>query len=55
MPNLGDDDNPSVGQEKYRKRRGVKGSKAREGHWDGRIEQVRGDRMSEIRVHHVLQ
>ena len=54
-PNLGDDDNPPVGQEEYRKGRGMKGSKAQEGRWDGRMEQVRGDRMSEVRVHHVLQ
>ena len=54
-PNLRDDDDPPVGQEEYRKGRGVKGSKAREGRRDGRVEQVRGDRMSEIRVRHVLQ
>lgn len=54
-PNLGDDDDPPVGQEEYRKGRGVKGSKAREGRRDGRVEQVRGDRMSEVRVRHVLQ
>ena len=54
-PNLGDDDNPPIGQEEYRKRRGVKGSKAREGRQDGRMEHVRGDHISEVRVHHVLQ
>ena len=54
-PNLGDNDNSLVGQEEYRKGRGVKGSKAREGRRDGRMEQVRGDRMSEVRVHHILQ
>ena len=53
--NLGDDNNPPVGQEKYWKGRGVKDSKAREGRRDGRVEQVRGDRMSEVRVRHVLQ
>ena len=54
-PNLRDNDDPFVGQEEYRKEWGVKGSKAREGHRDGRMEQVRGDRMSEIRVYLVLQ
>ena len=54
-PNLGDDDNPLVGQEEYRKGQGVKGSKACKGRRDGRIEQVRGDRMSEVRVRHVLR
>ena len=54
-PNLGDNNNPSVGQEEYRKERGVKGSKARERRRDDRMEQVRGDRMSKVRVHHVLQ
>ena len=53
--NLGNDDNPPVGQEEYRKGRGVKGSKACEGRRDGRVEQVRGDRMSEVRVRYVLQ
>ena len=54
-PNLGDDDDPPVGQEEYRKRQGVKDSKARKKRWDGRVEQVRGDRMSEVKVRHVLQ
>ena len=54
-PNLGDNDNPPVKQEEYRKERGVKSSKACKGRWDGKVEQVRGDRMSEVRVHHVLQ
>ena len=54
-PNFGDDNDPLIGQEEYRKERGVKSSKAREGRWDGRMEQVRGDRMSEVRFHHVLQ
>ena len=54
-PNLGDNDDPFVGQEEYRKRRRVKGSKAHERRRDGRVEQVRGDRMSELRVRHVLQ
>ena len=54
-PNLGDNDNPPVGQEEYRKRREIKGSKACKGRRDGRVEQVRGDRMSEVRVRHVLQ
>ena len=54
-PNLGDDDDPPIGQEEYRKGRGVKGSKARKGRRDGRVEQVRGDRMFEVRVCHVLQ
>ena len=54
-PNLGDNDNPPVGQEEYRKRREIKGSKACKGRRDGRVEQVRGDRMSEVRVYHVLQ
>ena len=54
-PNLRDDHNPPVGEEKYRKRRGVKGSKAQEGRQDGRIEQVGGDRRSEVRVYHILQ
>ena len=54
-PNLGDDDDPLVGQEKYRKRWGVKGSKAHKGRRDGKVEQVRGDRMSEVRVRHILQ
>ena len=54
-PNLGDDDNPPVRQEEYRKRWGVKGSKAREGRLNGRMEQVREDHMFEVRVHHVLQ
>ena len=53
-PNLGDDDDPPVGQEEYRKGRGVKGSKAREGRRDSRMEQVKGDRISEVRVHHIL-
>ena len=55
MPNLRDDDDPPVRQEEYRKGRGVKGSKAREGRWYGRMEQMREDRISEVRVHHVLQ
>ena len=55
MPNLGDDDDLPVGQEKYRKGREVKGSKAQEGRQDERMEQVRGDRMSEVRVHNVFQ
>ena len=55
MPNLGDDDDPPVGQEKYRKGQGVKGIKACKERRDGRVEQVRGDRMSEVRVCHVLQ
>ena len=54
-PNLGDNDDPLVGQEKYRKRRKVKDSKARKGRRDDKVEQVRGDRMSEVKVHHVLQ
>ena len=54
-PNLGDDDDPPIGQEEYRKGRGVKGSKARKRRWDGKGKQVRGDRMSEVRVRHVLQ
>ena len=54
-PNLEDDDDPPIGQEEYRKGQGVKDSKAREGRRDGRIEQVRGDRISEVRVHPVLQ
>ena len=54
-PNLGDDDNPLVRQEEYRKEQGVKGSKARKRRWDSRVEQVRGDRMSEVRVRHILQ
>ena len=54
-PNLVDDDDLPVGQEEYRKGRGVKGSKACKKRWDGRVEQVTGDRMSEIRVRHVLQ
>ena len=53
-PNLGDNDDPPVGQEKYKKGRGVKGSKACKGHRDGRVEQVRRDRMSEVKVRHVL-
>ena len=36
--NLEDDDNPLVGQEEYRKRWGVKGSKACKGRWDGKME-----------------
>ena len=52
--NLGNDDNPPVGQEKNRKGWGVKGNKAREGHRNSRMKQVKGDRMSEVRVHHVL-
>ena len=48
-------DNPAIGQDEYRKGRGVKGSKARERWQDGRVEQVRGDCMSEVRVHHVFQ
>ena len=54
-PNLGDDDDPPVGQEEYRKGREVKGSKARKRRRDCRVEQVRGDRMFEVRVRHVLQ
>ena len=54
-PNLGDNDDPPVGQEEYRKGRGVKGSKACKGRRYGRVKQVRGDRMSEVRVRHVLQ
>ena len=53
-PNLGDDDDPLVGKEEYRKGWGVKVSKVRERRRDGRVEQVRGDRMSEVRVRHVL-
>ena len=54
-PNLGDDDDPPVGQKEYRKERGVKGSKVQEGCWDDKMKQVRGDRMSKVKVHHVLQ
>ena len=54
-PYLGDDDDPPVEQEEYRKERRVKGNKAQEGRRDGKMEQVGGDRMSEVRVHHVLQ
>ena len=54
-PNLGDDNDPPIGQEEYKKGRGVKASKAQEGRRDGRMEQVRRDHMSEVRVHHVLQ
>ena len=55
MPNLGDNDDLPVGQEKYRKRRGMKGSKIRKGRWDGRVEQVRENRMFEVKVRYVLQ
>lgn len=55
MPNLGDDDNLSVRQEKYRKERGMKDSKVRKRRRDSKVEQVKGDRMSEVRVRHVLQ
>ena len=48
-------DNPPIGQEEYRKRRGVKSSKARKGRRDGRMEQVRGDCMSKVNVHHIHQ
>ena len=54
-PNLGDNDNPPIGQEEYRKAQEMKGSKTQEGRRDGRMKQVRGDHMSEVRVHHVLQ
>ena len=55
IPNLGDNDNSLVGQEEYRKGWGVKNSKAREERRDGRMEQVKKDRISEVKVHHVLQ
>ena len=54
-PNLGDDDDPPVGQEEYRKRQGVKGNKVQKGFRDSKMEQVREDRISEVRVYHVLQ
>ena len=54
-PNLGDNDNSPVGQEKYRKERRVKDSKAYKRRRDGRVEQVRGDRMSKVKVCHILQ
>ena len=54
-PNLGDDDNSPVGQEEYRKRQEIKGSKACEGRRNDKVEQVRKDRISEVRVRHVLQ
>ena len=54
-PNLGDDDNPFVGQEEYKKGRGVKGSKPCKERRDGKVEQVRRDRISEVRVRYVLQ
>ena len=37
-PNLEDNDDPLVGQEEYRKGRGVKGSKARKRRRDGTVE-----------------
>lgn len=48
-------DNPPVKQKKYRKRQGMKSSKARERRYDSRMKQVKEDCMSEIRVHYVLQ
>ena len=42
-------DNLSIEQEEYRKRRKVKDSKAQEERQDGKIKQVRGDRMFEIK------
>ena len=55
IPNFRDDNNPPVGQEEYKKRRGMKDSKACKGCWDSRVEQVRGDRMSKVKVHHILR
>ena len=54
-PNFGDNDDLPVEQEEYRKEREVKGSKACKRHRDGSVEQVREDRMSEVKVLHVLQ
>ena len=48
-------DNSLVGQEEYRKKQGVKGSKAQERCRDGRMEQVRKDYISKVRVHHISQ
>ena len=50
----GHDDLP-IRQKEYRKGRGVKDSKAQKGHRNGKMKQMRGDRISEIRVHYVLQ
>lgn len=54
IPNLGDNDNSSVGQEEYRKIRGVKNSKACKKRQDGRVEQVKKDRISKVRVRHIF-
>ena len=53
--NLGDNDNLPVRQEKYRKGWRVKGSKACKGHWNNRVEQVKRDHISEIKVRYILQ
>ena len=36
------------------KRRGMKGNKAQEGRWDSRVKQVKRDRISKVRVWHIL-
>lgn len=48
-------DNLLIKPEKYEKRGEIKGSKAWEKRWDGKIEQVKGDRMFKIKVYHVFQ
>ena len=50
-----DYNNPPVGQEEYKNGRGIKRSKAWKGRWNGKMEQVRRDCMSEVKVHHVFQ
>ena len=54
-PNLGDNDNLPVRQEKYRKGRRIKDSIACKRHRDGRVEQMREDRISKVRVRYILQ